>query len=1025
MSGSGPGPGPGPSDDHHYYHHRGATVSYYTQPPSTSTVPPRRPVAGTAAAIDQARVSPPELSYALRPARTSSSGTNQTRMPQRMGTISSGGKFTVSPASSIHEEDDDDDDIDDDGDDEKAYGGYGGGPAGLSPSPPGHYRNTRGQAHGGGWGEQAGQVGMWHGQAQTQGQTQTTTATGPGNDNTRAVAGGVAPPAAVLWQTHPDETDIPYPAPPHWRGSRDLQELNEARAREAESGRRPVRTSYGPAPARAAAAVAAAPASYTFMPVVPAPAPVHTPGTVITPAVSVQAPASASAPSPWQQTQTQHHHHHHQQQQPPNEQPHPPNRVQEPAPFMHYEDLDYFHVTPAPGPDSEPKDESQIDIGVPPADTFPPIPEDLLNRPKARRSWDRQRKRRRKKADPGLPGGGNGDGGGGGRRWGRGRGEKGGGSGGFIPYCAHWLPEMLCCLLGVVCLAVIVAVLKTYDGRGLADWPLSVSLNTLVAFLAAICQVALAVPLTEGLAQLKWNSFARGEKPLADFQAFEDARRGGPVGSAVLLCKRKGRALGMSAATALLTGFLLSPLTQGAITYPTRSFEAGSGTATIARSESYAHPAPYETLDTREKQAIQSGIYHAVDAAVPHLQPLCSSGDCQWRNFSSLAVCGAVADVSDRLTVSNEAKPKNLGVSLGDAAANNELVRAARLPNGLFLAGGTTSCNLNVSWPASSVNAADGGGEEESFLPARTSLAFSDQDGRVTSAIANFFLVYTNQTAELPSGSQQQAVFRAAEVLLHFCVNTYEASTSRGVSTSRVVHSSTLAAEDGTTANALVNARDTSLSSSPSSSRRVVLRSADAAEGVYSVKRDDVKLLNGYILPLFAGTYSQRYGKAIRGETATSEALGLAMFQREPCDDVEMRAVVSNLTANVATSLTNTMRAMSSASASGTVLSTETYVHIRWAWLTFLAIQIVLSVSFLVGIMVQTAVWNVKILKGSSTAALLAISADDKAYLEERENLFLDGGPESEMARKMKTITCRFRPGERGWGLELGKREVG
>ena len=56
---------------------------------------------------------------------------------------------------------------------------------------------------------------------------------------------------------------------------------------------------------------------------------------------------------------------------------------------------------------------------------------------------------------------------------------------------------------------------------------------------------------------------------------------------------RVDRALGMSAATALLTGFLLSPLTQGVITYPTRSFEAGSGTATVARSESYSHPAPY------------------------------------------------------------------------------------------------------------------------------------------------------------------------------------------------------------------------------------------------------------------------------------------------------------------------------------------------------------------------------------------------------------------------------------------------
>ena len=69
---------------------------------------------------------------------------------------------------------------------------------------------------------------------------------------------------------------------------------------------------------------------------------------------------------------------------------------------------------------------------------------------------------------------------------------------------------------------------------------------------------------------------------------------------------------------------------------------------------------------------------------------------------------------------------------------------------------------------------------------------------------------------------------------------------------------------------------------------------------------DPVKLLNSYVLSLFSGTYSHRYGKAIGGETATSEALGLAMFQREPCDDGEMRAVVSNMTSNVATSLTNT-----------------------------------------------------------------------------------------------------------------------
>ena len=378
------------------------------------------------------------------------------------------------------------------------------------------------------------------------------------------------------------------------------------------------------------------------------------------------------------------------------------------------------------------------------------------------------------------------------------------------------------------------------------------------------------------------------------------------------------RALGMSAATALLTSFLLSPLTQGAITYPTRSFEAGSGTASVARSGSYSHPTPYgkqslpqqtikstnlnhnlsESLDSREKHAIQSGIYHAVDADAPQLQPVCSSGNCEWRNFSSLAVCAAVADVSDRLAVSNQTRPGRVGVSFG-GAANNEVVRSARLPNGLFLVGSTTTCNLNVSWPRIS-GEGGAGNSQESFLPATTSLAFSDQDGRVSSAIANFFLVYTNQTAEVSSDLQGD-VFRAAEVLLHFCVNTYRVATSGGISSTEVVHSSTLASPDSS-GNTLVNVRDTS---SSSSSPLFVLRSA-SGEGEYSVKRDDVRLLNSYVLSLFSGTYSLKYGEAIGGESATSEALGAAMFQRGLKSEEDVRAAVSNLTANVAASLTNT-----------------------------------------------------------------------------------------------------------------------
>lgn len=464
---------------------------------------------------DTAQVSPPDLAYHVLPSTSSRQQSHHhqqqqptsTSIPQRVGTVSSGGKFSVSPASSIHE-----DELEDE---YRTYGyGYGGmGSVGLSsPSPP-FTRDMTATAtsRGGGWRGTGAGAGGGGGEGEVEGEGMAGRWPNMGSSD-RDIP--VAPPQAPgLWDVRPDPSDIPLPAPQPWRGSRELQELANARAREAASGRGPVRTSYGPAPRGGSVSA----------PHVSAPAPVF-----LAPAAATAAAANEISPGvvssvPWQLEGAQ---------TPAGRQ----NRNQGQGvrsgsngnggsgPFMHYEDIDYF----GPAPESEPKDESQVDGGVLRADTFPAIPEGM-NRPKARRSWDRQRKRRRKKmaSDAGT-----------GDERGKERGR--GWLGAAWRYCAHWLPEISCCLLALGCFAAIVAVLKSYDGRGLPDWPMAVSLNTVVAFLTAVCQVALAVPLTEGLSQLKWNSFARGEKPLADFQTFEDAKRG-PIGSAVLLYRRKGR----------------------------------------------------------------------------------------------------------------------------------------------------------------------------------------------------------------------------------------------------------------------------------------------------------------------------------------------------------------------------------------------------------------------------------------------------------------------------------------------------
>jgi hypothetical protein len=268
-----------------------------------------------------------------------------------------------------------------------------------------------------------------------------------------------------------------------------------------------------------------------------------------------------------------------------------------------------------------------------------------------------------------------------------------------------------------------------------------------------------------------------------------------------------------------------------------------------------------------------------VDEKIPDVSPSCSSSECRWGNFSSLAICVAVSDVSDKLIISN----RTIGVNLG--FNNNGLVRNASLPNGVSLIGSTSTYNLNMS----SSTTAQGVDSQENFLPATASLAFSNGDGKISSAIANFFVVYTNQTATIDS---EDAVFRAVEVLLYFCVNTYQVAMSRGVSVTTRVDSST----------SVVPA------TSPSSTAAGVVLRTPHDETEYSVNRNDVRPLNNYLVSLFSGTYSFGHGQEMVGLTSTSDVLGTAMFRGTTgkYSEDDLRAVIGNLTQNVATSLTNT-----------------------------------------------------------------------------------------------------------------------
>ena len=102
-----------------------------------------------------------------------------------------------------------------------------------------------------------------------------------------------------------------------------------------------------------------------------------------------------------------------------------------------------------------------------------------------------------------------------------------------------WTFEIISLMVSVIAVGGIVGVLASFEGQPLPDWPMNITLNSLIALLATFANANLAVPLQSGLSQLKWIQFKSRPAPLTDMEVFDDASRG-TWGAIKLLAKARG-----------------------------------------------------------------------------------------------------------------------------------------------------------------------------------------------------------------------------------------------------------------------------------------------------------------------------------------------------------------------------------------------------------------------------------------------------------------------------------------------------
>ncbi|KAL1984945.1 hypothetical protein VTN96DRAFT_8501 [Rasamsonia emersonii] len=574
---------------------------------------------------------------------------------------------------------------------------------------------------------------------------------------------------------------------------------------------------------------------------------------------------------------------------------------------------------------------------------------------------------------------------------------------GFDPsYYRDWLFEILSCVASFVVLIAIIVLLERYDQQPVPAWRQGITLNTLLALLATLCKAAFAYPVLQGISQLKWNWFTK-RRPLIHFEAFDEASRGA-VGSIRLLVATRGQISSVVVAAILISAIITSTITQAAVTTSTR-YAPGDGTATVGRFISNKDASEGGIWNKTVPEFMES-IWTPLNETYPRLAPTCTTGNCQFPPFSSLAVCVAMNDVTDQLNLT----------SLGLYPNSSFQMTKATLPNGLFLEMGYSEWGtLNISVPTN----------YESFTDApNATLSFGNRPDLLRAGLVDVAVIYGNE-----SWITDMHMYRAVEVLFHLCVESYEVQTVNGTaSTTRTAVLTDVVTDMQPPDPLLTN-------SSNSDDGVIVLAGPKQDRQNYTA---GLNLLLGISMPLvdlLPGTY--RGAEILSVATPFSLALGWAVYHEGPFTsgnstsyggDEEMRQTILNIMQNIAIGVTNVLRSWGGSPQTGTPYQLETYVIIRWGYLAFLAAQVVLSALFLLWVMIQSRRLKTEVMKNSVLATLFAISSEDKALLEaegegEPSIIHQDGNSNNDMSTMAKRSTVKLIKGERGWRLGLVGRD--
>lgn len=280
-----------------------------------------------------------------------------------------------------------------------------------------------------------------------------------------------------------------------------------------------------------------------------------------------------------------------------------------------------------------------------------------------------------------------------------------------VAWTYGWVAETLSYLLAVLCLAATVILLRVSDRQPLPQWPMGITINALVSVFGVLLKAGLALPLSEGISQLKWQWFSQQPRKLIDIEDFEAASRG-PWGSFRFLFRfeptspgspsdpkpgplkamqsfftwRRSYLLNSFAkisALLIVLALAMDPFTQQVIRFVPCQQENTVLPGAVARANTYEAGgyAGYGNLgnlrDIPMAMAINTGVTNPPsDQGLSSLVSYdCPTGNCTFPHFSTFGVCHTCEDITSSIrnnTNVTETSISNFTIPLEPATSDSE-----------------------------------------------------------------------------------------------------------------------------------------------------------------------------------------------------------------------------------------------------------------------------------------------------------------------------------------------------------------